>query len=104
MALLTELEDKISSLIDGVDKENFIYDFMREMGIPKSTVTKLKKEQRQQTWLRYREISGQTRTYITDKQAKMYLLSLQTLNRLWIQSKAIHRESSWLRILINFLL
>lgn len=43
MALLTELEDKISSLIDGVDKENFIYDFMREMGIPKSTVTKLKK-------------------------------------------------------------
>lgn len=43
MALLTELEDKIASLIDGVDKENFIYDFMREMGIPKSTVTKLQK-------------------------------------------------------------
>lgn len=43
MALLTELEDKIASLIDGVDKENFIYDFMRELGIPKSTVTKLQK-------------------------------------------------------------
>jgi len=43
MALLTELEDKIASLIDGVDKENFIYDFMREMGLPKSTVTKLQK-------------------------------------------------------------
>ena len=43
MALLTELEDKIANIIGNLDKNNFIYDFMREMGIPKATVTKLQK-------------------------------------------------------------
>lgn len=43
MALLTELEDKIADTIGNLDENNFIYDFMREMGIPKATVTKLQK-------------------------------------------------------------
>lgn len=43
---LTELEDRIADIVNDVDKETFIFDFMREMGLPKATVTKLQKGQK----------------------------------------------------------
>lgn len=43
---LTELEDRIAGIVNDVDKETFIFDFMREMGLPKATVTKLQKGQK----------------------------------------------------------
>lgn len=40
---ITDIEDKISEIIDKNDKNNFIYDFLGVYDIPKATVTKLRK-------------------------------------------------------------
>ena len=40
---ITEIEDKISKIIDKNDHDNFIYDFLGVYDIPKATITKLKK-------------------------------------------------------------
>lgn len=40
--LITEIEDKISQIIEKNDHNNFIYDFLRVYDIPKATITKLK--------------------------------------------------------------
>lgn len=40
---ITEIEDKISEIINKSDHDNFIYDFLGVYDIPKATVTKLKK-------------------------------------------------------------
>ena len=39
---ITEIEDKISKIIDNDDHDNFIYDFLSVYDIPKATITKLK--------------------------------------------------------------
>ncbi|WP_278960676.1 class I SAM-dependent DNA methyltransferase [Lactobacillus apis] len=40
---ITEIEDKISEIIDKKDYSNFIYDFLGVYDIPKATITKLRK-------------------------------------------------------------
>lgn len=40
---ITDIEDKISEIIDKHDRDNFIYDFLGVYDIPKATVTKLRK-------------------------------------------------------------
>ena len=40
---ITEIEDKISEIIEKKDYNNFIYDFLGVYDIPKATITKLKK-------------------------------------------------------------
>lgn len=40
---ITEIEDKISEIVENKDHSNFIYDFLGVYNIPKSTITKLKK-------------------------------------------------------------
>lgn len=40
---ITEIEDKISEIIDGNDHDNFIYDFLSVYNIPRATITKLRK-------------------------------------------------------------
>lgn len=40
---ITEIEDKISKIIDDEDYDNFIYDFLEVYDIPKATITKLRK-------------------------------------------------------------
>ena len=39
---ITEIEDKISKIIDNDDHDNFIYDFLSVYDIPKATITKLR--------------------------------------------------------------
>lgn len=39
---ITEIEDKISKIIDNNDRDNFIYDFLSVYDIPKATITKLR--------------------------------------------------------------
>lgn len=40
---ITEIEDKISEIIDKNDHDNFIYDFLSVYNIPRATITKLRK-------------------------------------------------------------
>ena len=40
---ITEIEDRISGIIEKDDHSNFIYDFLGVYDIPKATITKLKK-------------------------------------------------------------
>ena len=40
---ITEIEDKISKIIDNNDHSTFIYDFLSVYDIPKATITKLRK-------------------------------------------------------------
>lgn len=39
---ITEIEDKISKIIDNNDRDNFIYDFLSVYDFPKATITKLR--------------------------------------------------------------
>ena len=40
---ITEIEDKISDIINNDNKDEFIYDFLSVYDIPKATITKLRK-------------------------------------------------------------
>lgn len=59
---IVSIEDKIRGLIDGeMDRSQFLYDFLSFYAIPKSTITRLRKEKGQEikNKLYYREVSSE---------------------------------------------
>lgn len=78
---ITEIEDKISEIIEKHDQVNFIYDFLGVYKIPKATITKLKKginnlsnvdgEVYLKNKLYYKQVNGNPMQAFADVKAKV---------------------------------